>query len=153
MVFPYYSQQRLSFSESFLGDAIYRLSLLVVCLSYSLLSFPQKCILGLSFLGDPSSRPCFKSQWEEISKAEMWGQCVTMPCLHKCHSVLPFLLSPAARGASCTRYNCNWRSTYHFTSTFDFYFFLNGLCKVKYNAVKSFLPLNNGMLHFISLHL
>ena len=89
-VFSHYSQQRLSFSESFLGDAIYWLSLSAVCLSYSLLSFLQKCIRGLSLLGDPSSCPCFKSQREEISKAEMWGQCVTTPCLREHRSVLPF---------------------------------------------------------------
>lgn len=95
-VFPHYSQQKVSCSESFSADAIYWLSLLVVCLSYSLLSFPQKCILGLSFLGDPSSCPCFKSQGEEISKAEMWGRCVTTPCLRECRSVLPF---PAISGS------------------------------------------------------
>lgn len=89
-VFSHYSQQRLSFSESFLCDAIYGLSLLAVCLSYSLLSFPQKCILGLSFLGEPFSCPCFKSQREKISKAETWGRCVTTPCLHECRSVLPY---------------------------------------------------------------
>lgn len=60
----------------------------------------------------------------------------------------PSLLSPAARGASRT-----WRCIYHFTSSFFFFLFFNGLRNVKYNAVKSFLLLNNKKLCFISLHL
>lgn len=66
------------------------LSLLVVCLSHCLLSFLQNSILGLFFLGDPSSCPCFKPQREEISKAEMWDRCVLTPHLLMCCSALPF---------------------------------------------------------------
>lgn len=145
-VFYHYSQQRLSFSESFLGDAICWLSLLAVYLSHCLLPFPQKCILGLSLLGDPPSCPYFKSQWEEISKAEMWGQGVTMPCLCERRSVLPFLaISSSQREVPHAPGGAHITSHHLFCSFF--FFFFNGLCNVKYNAVKSFLLLNNRTLH------
>lgn len=126
------------------------LSLLVVCLSHCLLSFLQNSILGLFFLGDPSSCPCFKPQREEISKAK----CGIDVCSHhifSCAALLcPSLISPAGRNASWT-----WACTYQFTLSafFPYFFSLNGLHNIKYNDVESFLILNSGMLPFISLHL
>lgn len=138
-VFYHYSQQRVSFSESFLGDAICWLSLLAVYLSYCLLPFPQKCILGLSLLGDPPSCPYFKSQWEEISKAEMWGQGVTMPCLRERRSVLPFLAISSSQREVPHAPGCAHITSHHLFCSF--FFFLMGYVMLSTMLLNHFFSL------------
>lgn len=109
----------------------YLLLSLLVCLSHSLLSFLQNCILGLFFLGDPSSCPCSKPQREKISKAEMWDQCVTTQYLLMCCSVLPF------PDISCSQECLTVLGLYiPLHITFSLFFSLNGLHSIKYNADK-----------------
>lgn len=110
------------------------LSLLAVCLSHSPLSFLQNCVLGVFIWEIPLVALALNPRGRRFLKLKC-GIDVWPHHIFSCAALFcPSLISTVARNASWT-----WACTYHFTSSFffsQFFFSLNGLHNIKYNAVK-----------------